>query len=76
MKDYPGQNFSKIEPYLRDRGPKKNTKASIHECCITTKILKIYNLTNSNASLMKLPTIMDLHEMFDLVETWDINNRV
>ena len=51
----------------------KPPKRPFHGCCITTKFLKICNLTTSNATLMKLPTILYIHETFNLAETWEVN---
>ena len=39
------------------------------------KILKIYNLTIANATLMKLTTIMYLHKTFNLTEDWGVTYR-
>ena len=39
------------------------------------KILKIYNLTIANATLMKLTTIMYLHKTFNLAEDWGVTYR-
>ena len=36
------------------------------------KHLKIYNLTTTNATLMKLATIMYLHKMFNLTKDWGV----
>ena len=38
------------------------------------KHLKIYNLTNTNAALMKLTTIMYLYKMFHLAEDWGVTH--
>ena len=40
------------------------------------KHLKIYNLTTTNATLMKLTMIMYLHKMFNLAEDWDVTHRM
>ena len=34
--------------------------------------LKIYNLTTTNATLVKLTTIMYLHRTFNLAEGWGV----
>ena len=39
------------------------------------KILKIYNLTIANATLMKLTTIMYFHKTFNLKEDWGVTYR-
>ena len=38
------------------------------------KHLKIYNLTTTNATLMKLTTIMYLHKTFNLAEDWRVTH--
>ena len=40
------------------------------------KHLKIYNLTTTNTTLMKLTTIMYLHKTFNLTEDLDVTHRV
>ena len=40
------------------------------------KHLKIYNLTVTNATLLKLTTIMYLHKTFNLAEDWGVTHRV
>ena len=40
------------------------------------KHLKIYNLTTTNATLMKLITIIYLHRTFNLAEDWGVTHRV
>ena len=39
------------------------------------KHLKIYNLTTTNATLMKLTLIMYLHKKFNLAKDWGVNHR-
>ena len=41
-----------------------------------TETLQICNLATSTATLMKLPTIMYIHETFNLAETWVVNYKV
>ena len=38
------------------------------------KHLKIYNLTATNATLMKLTTIMYLHKAFNLAKDWGVTH--
>ena len=40
------------------------------------KYLKIYNLSTTNATLMRLTTIMYLHNTFNLAEDWGVTHRV
>ena len=37
--------------------------------------LKIYNLTTTNAAIMKLTMIKYLHTRFNVVEDWEITHR-
>ena len=39
------------------------------------KHLKIYNLTTTNAILMKLTTIMYLNEIFHSAKNWGVSHR-
>ena len=39
------------------------------------KHLKIYNLTTTNAALMKLAIIMYVHKAFNLAEHWGVTHR-
>ena len=39
------------------------------------KHLKIYNLTATNAALMKLTIIMYLYKKFNLAEDWVVTHR-
>ena len=39
------------------------------------KHLKIYNLTTTNATVMKLTTIMYLHKTFNLAKDWGCNSQ-
>ena len=41
----------------------------------TPQKLKICDLTTTNAALMKLATIMYIHETFNLAETLEVNHR-
>ena len=43
------------------------------DAALPQKHLKIYNLTTTNATPMKLTTIMYLHKLFSLAEDWGIN---
>ena len=40
------------------------------------KHLNIYNLTATNAKLMKLTTSMYLQEMLNLAENWGVTHRL
>ena len=61
---------AKLSRVWRREGAETSQKGPFHGCCIAAKALKICNLTASNAALMKLPTIMYIHDTFNLAETW------
>ena len=58
-----------------ERVQKPPKKGPFHGCCNATKTLKICDLTTTNAALMKLATIMYIHETFNLAETLEVNHR-
>ena len=45
------------------------------ETALPQKHLKIYNLTTTNATVIKLTMIMYLHKKFNLAENWDATHR-
>ena len=46
------------------------------DAALTQKHLKIYNLTKTNATLMKLTTIIYLHKAFNLAKDWGVTQKV
>ena len=76
-----GQNFSKFESYLQEKGPRTTPHPSplkgdhFMDDASPPKHLKIYNLTTTSAALIKLNTIMYLHKTFNLAEDWGITHR-
>ena len=50
-------------------------KGPFHGCWLPQKHLKIYNLTTTNATLMKLNTIFYLRETFNLAKDWGVTHR-
>ena len=44
------------------------------DAALPRKHLKIYNLTTTNATLMKLTMIMYLHKRFNVAEDWGVNH--
>ena len=70
-----GQNVSKPEPYLGEKGPRNPSKRGhFTDAASPRKYLKIYNLTNANATLMKLTPITYLHWTFYLAD-WCVTHR-
>ena len=57
-------NLSHIWGEKRPRNPLK--RGHFMDAALPRKHLKIYNLTTTNATLMKLTTIMYLHKTFNL----------
>ena len=45
------------------------------DAALPRKHLKIHNLTTTNATLMKLTTIMYLHKTFNLAKDWGVRRR-
>ena len=61
---------------IRGCYPSKTTqKQPVMVVFAATKNLKIHNLATTNAILMKLNTIMYLHETFHLVKDWSVNDK-
>ena len=75
-----GQNVSKIELYLGQKGPKKKTqkgqKGHFMDAALPRKHLKIHNLTTTNTTLIELTTIIYLHKTLSLTEDWGVTHRV
>ena len=45
------------------------------DAALPQKHLKLYNLTTTNATLMKLTGIMYLHKVFNLTKNWGVTHR-
>ena len=69
LKNTSGENFSKIEAYLGVKGKKTPKKGHFMDAKSVRKTLKTYNLTTTNAILMKLTKIMYLHKVFLFTNT-------
>ena len=64
-------------PYLGEKGPRNPPKRShFMDAASPQKHLKVYNLTTSNVALVKLTTIMYLHNKFNLAEGWGVTHGV
>ena len=70
-----GRNFSKLVPYLGGKGSETPKKGGFMDAASPQKYLNIYNLTASNAKLMKLTTSMYLHKKLNLAEDWGATHR-
>ena len=75
------QNLNKLESYLREKGPRTPPPPSLPlkrghfmDAALSRKHLKIYNLTTTNATLVKLTAIMYLHKTFILAEDWGVTH--
>ena len=76
MKDVPLVEISANSSIFAGERAQKPPPASLPPQKVSfSKCLKIYNLTTTNATLMKLTTIMYLHKMFNLAEDWGITHR-
>ena len=54
---------------------KPSKRGHFMDAASTQKHLKIYNLTTTNTTLMKLTNIMYLHKMFNMAEDWGVAHR-
>ena len=61
--------------FAGERAQKPPKRGHFMDAASPQKHLKIYNLTTTNATLMKLTTIMYLHKMFNLAEDWGVTHR-
>ena len=66
---------SKSDNIWESKDPKTSLKGPFYGCGIHIKNFKIFNLTTTNAILMKLTTIMYLDKTFNLAENCDVNHR-
>ena len=62
--------------FAGERAQKPPKRGHFMDAALPRKHLKIYNLTTTNAALMKLTTIMYLHKMFNLAEDWGVTHRM
>ena len=58
-----------------ERVQKPPERGHFMDAAFPRKHLKIYNLTTTNDTLMKLTTIMYLHKKFNLAEDWSVTHR-
>ena len=58
-----------------ERAQKPPKRDHFMDTALPRKHLKIYNLTTTNATLMKLTIIMYLHMIFNLAEDWGVTHR-
>ena len=59
-----GEKIGKMGPYSEEKAPENHFMNAELVC----KVLKDFNLTTTNAILIKLITIMYLHEIFNLTK--------
>ena len=65
-------NFSHI---CRRKGPEPPQRGHFMDAALPRKHLEIHNLATTNATLMKLTTIMYLHKTFNLAKDWGVIHR-
>ena len=70
-----GQNFRKLVPYLWEKRLRNSPKGGFMDAASPQKHLNIYNLTATNAKLMKCTTSMYLHKKLNLAEDWGVTHR-
>ena len=58
-----------------ERAQKPLKRGHFMDAALPQKRMKMYNLTTTNATLMKLTTIMYLHKTFNLAEDWGVTHR-
>ena len=62
-------------PYLGEKGLRNPPKGGFMDVALPRKHLNIYNLTATNAKLIKLTKSMYLHKKLNLVEDWGVTHR-
>ena len=70
-----GWNISKGMPYLGEKGLRNPPKGGFMDVALPRKHLNIYNLTATNAKLIKLTRSMYLHKKLNLAEDWGVTHR-
>ena len=76
MRDYLWSKFQQTRAIFgRERAQKAPKRGRFMVAASPRKHLKIYNLTTTNATLMKLTTIMYLHKAFNLAKDWVVTHR-
>ena len=76
MKDVPLVKISANSSHIYGRkGPETFKRGDFMDAVSPRKHLEMYNLTTTNATLMKLTTIMYLHKTFNLAEDWGVTHR-
>ena len=71
-----GQNFRKLLPYLWEKRLRNSPKGGFMDAASPQKHLNIYNLTATNAKLLKFTTSMYLHKKLNLAEDWGVTHRL
>ena len=75
MRDIPLVEISASSSHIWGRkGPETSTRGHLMDAALQRKHLKIYNLTITNATLMKLTMIMYLHKRFNVAEDWGVTH--
>ena len=73
MKDVPLVKISANSSHIcGSKGPETLKRGHFMDAALPQKHLKVYNLTITNVTIMKLITIMYLRKTFNLAEDWDV----
>ena len=73
MRDYLWSKFQQTRAIFGgERSQEPPKRDHFMDAASVRKHLKIYNLTTTNATLMKLTTVMHLRKMFNLAEDWGV----
>ena len=76
MRDYLWSKFQQTRAIIEgERVQKPPKRGRFMDAASSRKHLKIYNLTTTNAALMKLTTIMYRHKTFNLAKDWGATHR-
>ena len=76
MRDYLWSKFQQTGAlFVGERAQKPTKRGHFMDAASPRKHLKIYNLTATNATLMKLTTIMYHHKTFNLAKDWGCNSQ-
>ena len=76
MRDYLWSKFQQARAIFGgERAQKPPKRGHFMDAALPRKHLKIYNLTTTNATVMKLTTIVCLHKTFNLAKDLGVTHR-
>ena len=77
MRDYRWLKFQQTRAIFGgEMAQKPPRRGHFMDAASPRKHLKIYNLTATNATLIKLTIIMYLHKIFNFAKDWGVTHRV